>query len=401
MKTLIILTLILSQSVFAQGQKQNQQRQNQVSQGTNGGGGGGVIICPGQEPILTDFWELKQRAPVETVQRLEKLRNLTFVVAFKHFVKNFFNYLNGEYSIEVIEQHAGELLDATDKAISEGGAHNAYKNHYRVLLNTLIADPKDSGIVSGLSETDCYEERVIVSKFNITGSPRLTIQIRRPDIFMRLPVFDQIWLLVGHELIHGTASGNTGRLTTLGRTATNSEMTRKLISWMAMATPESFKALNSLRPKSTMPTIECAPYSMGSERPDFSADRMSFVLHMDEVSNQTVVELRLYKDESVWLPTFATLPLSPRQVKLPKDFIRPRMKDETGNAFDLEIEYPNYPVHGELRQIEPAITGVKNVGTGMAIEFYQGRDYSFAKVVNEKGDVQFDGRLMCYRRFTN
>lgn len=399
------MTLFASQPSFANSQARQDKRAN-MSRGTNNGGGGGAILCPGKEPMLTDYWELAQSASYDTVKRLEELRKLSYQDAFQVFVKNMSQYFNYVGEEGMVRNYIDELITGARRAISEKKKQTMQDSITHIWVDRGIKDPKDSGIIDGLVGTDCHEERVIVSKFQIGSEqvphPKVMIVIRNPELFMQLPPYDQIGLIVGHELPHAFASGNTGRLQTLGRVATDSVATRRLSAWIALATSEDFRALKALQPRKPSQIIVCSPYSVQSERPGYTVDRMQiiFQLQADRSKKQTVVELKMYKDEIVWLPTFATLPMSADQFLIPKGVNTNRSRHEIGRSFDLEIKFPfNNVIQGEFKQIEPDITGSKLVRTGMTIQVLPGPENKpYVRVENETGKTDFYGEMVCYRK---
>lgn len=400
----LALTLFASHAAMAKGPKDSKSKQQQNSVGTNNGGGGGAIICPGKEPVLTDYWELAQSASLYTVNRLAELREQNYPKAFDHAVKSLSEFFGYTHNTDLIRNLTDSLMTGVYEAIEKGNANVKFDNtSYRISVNRNVRDPNDSGVIDGLSSSACHEERVIVSHFFIGEGekpPYMEIHIRQPDVFLRMPAFDQLGLIMGHELLQAMASGNTGRLLTLGRVATNSEMTRKLNAWMAVATPADYRALNALEPAKGTQTIRCAPYSSSSERPGYQVDRMNFTLYLDKSKSRTILKLENYRDENVWLPTFAILPISPKQYLIPQGVTTTIAPYETGSSFDFDIQIPNEQVaQGELKQVEPDVTGIRIASTGLAVQFlHDSENKLIVKVKNSKGGIDFEGQMVCYRK---
>jgi len=384
------MTLFASQPGFAQ----NQNRQNQVSQGTNGGGGGGAIICPGKEPILTDYWELSQVASYDTVKRLEELRKLDYPQALAAFVKKFQIFFGFEARPDLVLNAAKRLMNVTYKAIQQGGTAISQDSIVHVKVDRTVADPKDSGVIEGLGETNCKEERVIISHFESASengvAPILNIRIRRPDLFLRLPVFDQIGLLFGHEMIHAQAAGNTGRLLTLGKVTSNSETTRRLNAWLTIAEPSDLRKASQSFKQNSRQVLHC-----NVKMPENNLhDGINFRFHLQ--NNRTIVEFINYKNQIVVLPTFAILPISFNQFVIPQNIKTGLRYGEIGKRFDLKINL-SQPAKANIRQVESDITQAKTVNTGLTIQFMNEEDLT-AKVENSKGEVEFYGDVNCYRQ---
>jgi len=338
-----IVTLFASFPVSAQSKNKNgsqkgrQERSNQQQQGGNvgaggkgkdvGGGGGGAVICDNQQPVLTDYWEATNN---DTANTLRLLRQKNDEESLRYFANRFY-LLEGQYSApeDSLYREMKKMMVAVKTAIKKPSKIVRYqydlemKMSVTVKVDRTIQDPDDSGHIFGLETCrDGREERVVVTNFidqraqNLPA--QLTIYIKNPDVFMKMPIFDQVGMIVGHEVIHSSSSGHIVDLTSSNKVKNHSVFSRSLNAWVALAPIGDIREFRKYGPLSGVyKSFLCESIGpQGPMVPDYSNEVTAFRLYIDDINKKTIFYLIYFKKQPVWLTTYAELPYLSRTLDL-------------------------------------------------------------------------------------
>ena len=420
----LFVTFFASFPIFAQSQKKEKQRKKQEQYlGTNAGGGGGAggggaIVCEGQQPVLTDFWEAEQQEKasgsdrkVETLLRDLRTKNLEEAI---HFMAE---------KYELIFLQTGKLKDAEDAIrkiiqtayqVIEGGDQTAielsvgYSGPTKIIVDTNYPDSGDSGYITGLRRSRCREERVAVSSFFeksgdyfedlIRGYETV---IRRPDIFKRMAPIDQIALIIGHEKSYALTIGNLGQLNSVSNRKSSSEMLRRFNAWISLSSIEKVKQFLDFGPHVQLDSyMACVAVSQNKNLPHArESELISFRLYSNEKNNQSIFALDTFRDSRSYFPAYATIQLSPQLYKHLHLFKNDEMYKSAMQEFELIIKQPAaiVPIE-ELIQAEPLdMNTMFTNNTGAWLEFKvlnQGRVYI---LIRNSKQVLFYGKAKCFK----
>lgn len=404
------LTLFASQPVLAKGPKPSKQKTEQTSVGTNGGGGGGAIICDEQQPVLTDYWEAANDNAVAT-ERFKQLRTLNYPQLVSFFAKNWAEFFNETESEATLQLLINQLMMNAKKAITTPGRMQTFVLGdidglpVHIVVDKNVKDPNDTGKIVGLDSDRCREERVIVSFSDrgVENNPRsITIRIRQPEIFLKMPLFDQMGLLIGHEFMHVQSMGNVGRLANTDKQFSNSEMVRKLNAWVALSSKSDFMWFHA-RPTHYSRSMSCSAQAGDATQPGSTTKRINFNLYIDAEKNQSILELESYKGINTWLPVYAVLPLPPSAYKLPVGTKTSLTEfPQEGFYFKMEIPEEQTPVT-KLAQVDFGQNYFTNpnsslTDTGLSIQFIaKSNQPVLVRIVNSKGETELLGALSCFR----
>lgn len=385
--------------------------------GTNGGGGGGVILCPGQAPELTDFWEYKQADKTGVVaSRLKSLRGLSPRSARQHFAKNLNRVWDGGEDDSLVDAIISGMMETAKRAVAAPGLAFSFNLGdfgplvFETIVDTKVADPKDSGLIQGLSQTNCKEERIAVTK-NITEgegdnkTEKILVHIRRPDLFLELPAIDQVALLMGHELIHVQSKGNFARLENLDKDdPSDSAMVRRVNAWIATTNTEELTKF-LWRPDAGYRVLRCSAKTGTNDAHDSYALRMAFDLYFDQKTKQTILDMDYYKSNSVTLPVRADIPLTEEMLLIPHGVDTNVARSGPSYGFELKTRLnAQQPVRAKLFQADVGQNIFSSTSavmpnlreTDFTIEFVNGLDHkAFVKVTNSKGGIEFYGEIYC------
>lgn len=400
----LILTLFASQAAEAQAR----------GRGTNGGGGGGVILCPGEAPELTDFWEYKQiNKTGDAAARLKAVRGLSYDEANQLYARNLVLFYNEQESESIAARWIDGMMTAAKQAIARPGRTYTYNigefspRYIDIVVDKNVIDPMDSGVIQNLNKTNCKEERVAVTIFKPgekSDDPDANvIHIRRPDIFIQLSPIEQIALLKGHEFIHSQSKGNIGRLENLGKAASDSSMVRQINAWVATASVEEIEGF-LWRPDDSYRVLRCRAAWLDRSKgyPSYE-DNSLFILYIDQKKKQTVLEMDMYKSYNVSLPVRADIAFSEDMLMIPAELDTKVAASGPSHGFELNINLQQ-PIRGKLYQAEAG----QNIfssdldqkpslrDTSFSVEIYSGvSQRAMMKVTNSKGETEFDGVVFC------
>lgn len=345
-----IVTLFASFQVFAQqkdsygkqkekgspskqnGRKERLNQQNMEGGNVGAGGkGGGAVICDGQQPVLTDYFEAVNSD--EVANSLKLLRQKNYEESLRYFANRFF-LLEGQYAASQSDLYIEmkRMMDAVKAAIKNPAKAVRYQYKLDIVMNVTvkvdrnIQDPDDTGHIVGLEACrEGREERVVVTKLvgervsrTQSSLPQLTISIKNPDVFAKMPIFDQVGMIIGHEVIHASSSGHIVDLASVNNINHHSVFSRALNAWVALGPIEDIKEFRKYGPLAEVNRsflcISIGPAGSGTW--DYSSDETAFRLYIDDMNKKTIFQLIYFKKQPVWLTTYAELPYLSRATDL-------------------------------------------------------------------------------------
>ena len=225
------------------------------------------------------------------------------------------------------------------------------------------------------------------------------MRIRRPDLFSKLPAFDQIGLMMGHEVIQAKSHGKIGR-PAVGNTDSDSRTSRQLNAWIALASPQQVKSLKNFRPYRPERTVECFFVSPTSRREYYTSDHVNFKLYITKTNS--VLEMEEFRDRDLFLPTYAIFKVPSNVFEISKDSVA-IVSFGAGEALIPMTLSERAPIKAELLQVEPDITQLKTARAGLTVELNHGDSIEnriYVTITSGNGQVIYLGGGSCYARAT-
>jgi len=314
--------------------------------GPGGTSGGGAILCDQNPPELTDFWEASMKSPSSKL-KMDQLRKMNENQAVNFFADRLVQYYDSGKRDEA-RATIIRFLNATRAALYSPQVEQIFSFNgdpdgsmmVSVRVDDSVANPNDSGVIFGLSESgNCHEERVAVSKYMMNDAvhstkSKLQLIIRRPDVFQAMAPIDQVGLILSHEIYQAFSRGRVDIAQLESSNKKDSAEVRLINAWMILSSDNDNAALRSYRPEQAQ-KIYCSAVSPNSQREGYYADRVNFNLFIE--AEKTLMEIEIYKDENVLYPSFARFHLPREAFRLPPGLNLNVGPSDIGASFDFRM----------------------------------------------------------------
>lgn len=402
-----------------------------TSSGTTNGNGGGAVICEGQRPELTDFWEAEQQEKAasserKVTERLKELRSMDLNLVIRNYARNYNLWIDLEHTLfvsskegweRVIRQWMHDVLYTVNFVlkVNEDGYETSvmrkrmsvdeddtllHSMDRNIGLFTKSKDPQDSGKIFGLPARGCREDRVAVSiipKSDRT-SKKLKTYIRLPEVFKEMPTIDQLALMFGHEVFHGLSGGKSSLDNIIQNTKMSSATERRFNAWLALASSEDIQKVKKFGPlENTEKCLRC----YANSDPGHLERNISFEVYPNLNDDNSLLKLKSMNGISLKMPTFAILSLSPRFYShMDKFSSYPRNEFPYNYGSPLLLNNSNFNIPSvEIVQVEPQLfLPIEATKTGYSVSIEVKDDgYTFIKLSNQK-KVLFTGEVKCQSR---